>query len=142
MSKNNNNVNKPVEEVKEEVKREEVKVEEVKEEVKREEVKVEEPKVEEVKEEVKEVKVVDGTTINGYPVVIEDHKKEKLYEVYIEDVRSIIPLGGIKGPLSMKLPVSVIKSVLEYGHTVTTLNDDGSRFYVHVDVDGKLKIKK
>ena len=57
-------------------------------------------------------------------------------------MRSIKPLGGIKGPLSMKLPVSVIKSVLEYGHTVTTLNDDGSRFYVHVDVDGKLKIKK
>ena len=141
MSKNNNNVNKPVEEVKEEVKREEVKVEEPKVEEVKEDVKIEEEVIEEVKE-VKEVKVVDGTTINGYPVVIEDHKKEKLYEVYIEDVRSIIPLGGIKGPLSMKLPVSVIKSVLEYGHTVTTLNDDGSRFYVHVDVDGKLKIKK
>ena len=143
MSKNNNG-NRPMDNVTEPIKKEEVKIEEPKvEEVKEEVAKVEEVK-EEIKEEVKkeEVKVVDGTTINGYPVVIEDHKKEKSYEVYIEDVRSIIPLGGIKGPLSMKLPVSSIKSVLEYGHTVTTLNDDGSRFYVHVDAHGKLKIKK
>ena len=137
MSKNNNNnnVNKPAENVTEPVTKEEVKVEEAVE--VKEEVKVE------IKEEPKvEVKVVDGVTINGNPIVIEDHKKEKSYDVYIEDVRSIVPLGGIKGPLSMKLPESVIKSVLDYGYTVTTLNDDGSRFYVHVDADKKLKIEK
>ena len=134
MSKNNNNVNKPVEEVKEEVKREEVKVEE--------------PKVEEVKEEVttveevKEVKVVEGVIINGHSIPVEEHEKEKSHNVFIEDIKPIIPLGGVKGPLSIKLTESVIKHVLSFGYRVATLNEDGSRFYVHTDTNGKLKVKK
>lgn len=134
MSKNNNNVNKPVEEVKEEVKREEVKVEE--------------PKVEEVKEEVttveevKEVKVVEGVIINGHSIPVEEHEKEKSHNVFIEDIKPIIPLGGVKGPLSIKLTESVIKHVLSFGYRVATLNEDGSRFYVHTDTNGELKVKK
>ena len=154
MSKNNNNVNTPVENVTEPIKKEEVKVEEPKVEEVKEEVKVEEPKVEEVKEEVitvqgvkeevkkEEVKVVEGVIINGHSIPVEDHKKEKSHNVFIEDIKPIIPLGGVKGPLSIKLTESVIKHVLSFGYRVATLNEDGSRFYVHTDANGKLKVKK
>lgn len=106
---------------------------------------------EEVKEEVKEapvqpvreeVKVVEGVIINGHSIPVEDHKKEKSHNVFIEDIKPIIPLGGVKGPLSIKLTESVIKHVLSFGYRVATLNEDGSRFYVHTDANGKLKVKK
>ena len=106
---------------------------------------------EEVKEEVKEapvqpvreeVKVIDGVVINGHSIPVEDHKKEKSHNVFIEDIKPIIPLGGVKGPLSINLTESVIKHVLSFGYRVATLNEDGSRFYVHTDTNGKLKVKK
>lgn len=112
---------------------------------------VEETPKEEVKEEVKEapvqpvreeVKVIDGVVINGDSIPVEDHKKEKSHNVFIEDIKPIIPLGGVKGPLSIKLTESVIKHVLSFGYRVATLNEDGSRFYVHTDTNGKLKVKK
>ena len=140
MSKNNNNVNTPVENVTEPIKKEEVKVEEPK----VEEVKEEVITVQGVKEEVKkeEVKVVEGVIINGHSIPVEDHKKEESHNVFIEDIKPIIPLGGVKGPLSIKLTESVIKHVLSFGYRVATLNEDGSRFYVHTDANGKLKVKK
>lgn len=107
--------------------------------------------IEEVKEEVKEapvepvreeVKVVEGVIINGHSIPVEDHKKEKSHNVFIEDIKPIIPLGGVKGPLSIKLTESVIRHVLSFGYRVATLNEDGSRFYVHTDANGKLKVKK
>lgn len=106
---------------------------------------------EEVKEEVKEapvqpvreeVKVIDGVVINGHSIPVEDHKKEKSHNVFIEDIKPIIPLGGVKGPLSINLTESVIRHVLSFGYRVATLNEDGSRFYVHTDANGKLKVKK
>ena len=106
---------------------------------------------EEVKPEVKEapvqpareeVKVVDGLIINGHSIPVEEHKKEKSHNVFIEDIKPIIPLGGVKGPLSIKLTESVIKHVLSFGYRVATLNEDGSRFYVHKDANGELKVKK
>ena len=106
---------------------------------------------EEVKQEVKEapvqpvreeVKVVEGVIINGHSIPVEDHKKEKSHNVFIEDIKPIIPLGGVKGPLSIKLTESVIRHVLSFGYRVATLNEDGSRFYVHTDANGKLKVKK
>jgi predicted GNAT superfamily acetyltransferase len=112
---------------------------------------VEETPKEEVKQEVKEdpvqpvreeVKVVEGVIINGYSIPVEDHKKEESHNVFIEDIKPIIPLGGVKGPLSIKLTESVIKHVLSFGYRVATLNEDGSRFYVHTDANGKLKVKK
>ena len=112
---------------------------------------VEETPKEEVKQEVKEdpvqpvreeVKVVEGVIINGHSIPVEDHKKEKSHNVFIEDIKPIIPLGGVKGPLSIKLTESVIKHVLSFGYRVATLNEDGSRFYVHTDANGKLKVKK
>ena len=89
-----------------------------------------------------EVKVVEGVIINGHSIPVEDHKKEKSHNVFIEDIKPIIPLGGVKGPLSIKLTESVIKHVLSFGYRVATLNEDGSRFYVHTDANGKLKVKK
>ena len=112
---------------------------------------VEETPKEEVKQEVKEelvepvveeVKVVEGVIINGHSIPVEDHKKEKSHNVFIEDIKPIIPLGGVKGPLSIKLTESVIKHVLSFGYRVATLNEDGSRFYVHTDTNGELKVKK
>ena len=112
---------------------------------------VEETPKEEVKQEVKEelvepvreeVKVVEGVIINGHSIPVEDHKKEKSHNVFIEDIKPIIPLGGVKGPLSIKLTESVIKHVLSFGYRVATLNEDGSRFYVHTDANGELKVKK
>ena len=112
---------------------------------------VEETPKEEVKQEVKEapvqpvreeVKVVEGVIINGHSIPVEDHKKEKSHNVFIEDIKPIIPLGGVKGPLSIKLTESVIRHVLSFGYRVATLNEDGSRFYVHTDTNGKLKVKK
>jgi hypothetical protein len=112
---------------------------------------VEETPKEEVKQEVKEapvqpvreeVKVVEGVIINGYSIPVEDHKKEESHNVFIEDIKPIIPLGGVKGPLSIKLTESVIKHVLSFGYRVATLNEDGSRFYEHTDANGKLKVKK
>lgn len=109
------------------------------------------PAVEEAEQEVKEapvqpvreeVKVVEGVIINGHSIPVEDHKKEKSHNVFIEDIKPIIPLGGVKGPLSIKLTESVIKHVLSFGYRVATLNEDGSRFYVHTDANGKLKVKK
>ena len=106
---------------------------------------------EEVKPEVKEapvqpareeVKVVDGLIINGHSIPVEEHEKEKSHNVFIEDIKPIIPLGGVKGPLSIKLTESVIKHVLSFGYRVATLNEDGSRFYVHKDANGELKVKK
>ena len=106
---------------------------------------------EEVKEEVKEapvqpvreeVKVIDGVVINGHSIPVEDHKKEKSHNVFIEDIKPIIPLGGVKGPLSINLTESVIRHVLSFGYRVATLNEDGSRFYVHTDTNGNLKVKK
>lgn len=106
---------------------------------------------EEVEQEVKEapvqpvreeVKVVEGVIINGHSIPVEDHKKEKSHNVFIEDIKPIIPLGGVKGPLSIKLTESVIKHVLSFGYRVATLNEDGSRFYVHTDANDKLKVKK
>ena len=101
---------------------------------------VEETPVEETP--VEEVKVVEGVIINGYSIPVEDHEKEKSHNVFIEDIKPIIPLGGVKGPLSIKLTESVIKHVLSFGYRVATLNEDGSRFYVHTDTNGKLKVKK
>ena len=109
------------------------------------------PAVEEAEQEVKEapvqpvreeVKVVEGVIINGHSIPVEEHKKEKSHNVFIEDIKPIIPLGGVKGPLSIKLTESVIKHVLSFGYRVATLNEDGSRFYVHTDTNGKLKVKK
>ena len=159
MSKNNNNNgNRPVVE-NTEVIQESVKVmNEVETPVKEAPVAPEVPEVEqtpivreEVKQEVKEapvqpvreeVKVVEGVIINGHSIPVEDHKKEKSHNVFIEDIKPIIPLGGVKGPLSIKLTESVIKHVLSFGYRVATLNEDGSRFYVHTDANGKLKVKK
>ena len=159
MSKNNNNNgNRPVVE-NTEVIQESVKVmNEVETPVKEAPVAPKAPEVEqtpvvreEVKEEVKEapvqpvreeVKVVEGVIINGHSIPVEDHKKEKSHNVFIEDIKPIIPLGGVKGPLSIKLTESVIKHVLSFGYRVATLNEDGSRFYVHTDANGKLKVKK
>jgi hypothetical protein len=101
---------------------------------------VEETPVEETPKE--EVKVVEGVIINGHSIPVEEHKKEKSHNVFIEDIKPIIPLGGVKGPLSIKLTESVIKHVLSFGYRVATLNEDGSRFYVHTDTNGKLKVKK
>ena len=107
---------------------------------------VEQTPVEEVKQEVieptEEVKVVEGVIINGHSIPVEDHKKEESHNVFIEDIKPIIPLGGVKGPLSITLTESVIKHVLSFGYRVATLNEDGSRFYVHTDANGKLKVKK
>lgn len=89
-----------------------------------------------------EVKVVEGVIINGHSIPVEEHKKEKSHNVFIEDIKPIIPLGGVKGPLSIKLTESVIKHVLSFGYRVATLNEDGSRFYVHTDTNGQLKVKK
>ena len=89
-----------------------------------------------------EVKVVDGLIINGHSIPVEEHKKEISHNVFIEDIKPIIPLGGVKGPLSIKLTESVIKHVLSFGYRVATLNEDGSRFYVHKDANGELKVKK
>ena len=159
MSKNNNNNgNRPVVE-NTEVIQESVKVmNEVETPVKEAPVAPKAPEVEqtpvvkeEVKEEVKEapvqpvreeVKVVEGVIINGHSIPVEDHKKEESHNVFIEDIKPIIPLGGVKGPLSIKLTESVIKHVLSFGYRVATLNEDGSRFYVHTDANGKLKVKK
>ena len=157
MSKNNNNNgNRPVVE-NTEVIQESVKVmNEVETPVKEAPVAPEVPEVkqtpiEEVKQEVKEapvqpvieeVKVVEGVIINGHSIPVEEHKKEKSHNVFIEDIKPIIPLGGVKGPLSIKLTESVIKHVLSFGYRVATLNEDGSRFYVHTDTNGKLKVKK
>ena len=159
MSKNNNNNgNRPVVE-NTEVIQESVKVmNEVETPVKEAPVAPKAPEVEqtpvvkeEVKEEVKEapvqpvreeVKVVEGVIINGHSIPVEDHKKEKSHNVFIEDIKPIIPLGGVKGPLSIKLTESVIRHVLSFGYRVATLNEDGSRFYVHTDANGKLKVKK
>ena len=159
MSKNNNNNgNRPVVE-NTEVIQESVKVmNEVETPVKEAPVAPKAPEVtqtpvvrEEVKQEVKEapvqpvreeVKVVEGVIINGYSIPVEDHKKEKSHDVFIEDIKPIIPLGGVKGPLSIKLTESVIRHVLSFGYRVATLNEDGSRFYVHTDANGKLKVKK
>ena len=159
MSKNNNNNgNRPVVE-NTEVIQESVKVmNEVETPVKEAPVAPKAPEVdqtpvvgEEVKQEVKEapvqpvreeVKVVEGVIINGHSIPVEDHKKEESHNVFIEDIKPIIPLGGVKGPLSIKLTESVIKHVLSFGYRVATLNEDGSRFYVHTDANGKLKVKK
>ncbi len=89
-----------------------------------------------------EVKVVEGVIINGHSIPVEEHEKEKSHNVFIEDIKPIIPLGGVKGPLSIKLTESVIKHVLSFGYRVATLNEDGSRFYVHTDANGELKVKK
>ena len=96
----------------------------------------------EVIEPTEEVKVVEGVIINGHSIPVEEHEKEKSHNVFIEDIKPIIPLGGVKGPLSIKLTESVIKHVLSFGYRVATLNEDGSRFYVHTDTNGKLKVKK
>lgn len=101
---------------------------------------VEETPVEETPKE--EVKVVEGLIINGHSIPVEEHEKEKSHNVFIEDIKPIIPLGGVKGPLSIKLTESVIKHVLSFGYRVATLNEDGSRFYVHTDTNGELKVKK
>ena len=101
---------------------------------------VEQTPVEETPKE--EVKVVEGVIINGHSIPVEEHKKEESHNVFIEDIKPIIPLGGVKGPLSIKLTESVIKHVLSFGYRVATLNEDGSRFYVHTDTNGKLKVKK
>lgn len=103
------------------------------------------PVVEEVIEVIEpkeEVKVVEGVIINGHSIPVEEHEKEKSHNVFIEDIKPIIPLGGVKGPLSIKLTESVIKHVLSFGYRVATLNEDGSRFYVHTDTNGELKVKK
>ena len=159
MSKNNNNNgNRPVVENTEVIKESVNVMNEVETPVKEAPVAPEAPEVEqtpvvkeEVKEEVKEapvqpvreeVKVVEGVIINGHSIPVEDHKKEKSHNVFIEDIKPIIPLGGVKGPLSIELTESVIKHVLSFGYRVATLNEDGSRFYVHTDTNGKLKVKK
>ena len=158
MSKNNNNGNRPVENT-EVIKESDEVMNEVETPVVKEApvapkaTEVEQTPVvrEEVKQEVKEapvqpvreeVKVVEGVIINGHSIPVEDHKKEKSHNVFIEDIKPIIPLGGVKGPLSIKLTESVIKHVLSFGYRVATLNEDGSRFYVHTDANGKLKVKK
>ena len=160
MSKNNNNGNRPVENT-EVIKESDEVMNEVETTVKEapvapkatevEQTPVEETPKEEVKQEVKEapvqpvreeVKVVEGVIINGHSIPVEDHKKEKSHNVFIEDIKPIIPLGGVKGPLSIKLTESVIRHVLSFGYRVATLNEDGSRFYVHTDANGKLKVKK
>ena len=89
-----------------------------------------------------EVKVVEGVIINGHSIPVEEHKEEKSHNVFIEDIKPIVPLGGVKGPLSINLTESVIRHVLSFGYRVATLNEDGSRFYVHTDTNGKLKVKK
>ena len=159
MSKNNNNNgNRPVVENTEVIKESVNVMNEVETPVKEAPVAPEAPEVEqtpvvkeEVKEEVKEapvqpvreeVKVIDGVVINGHSIPVEDHKKEESHNVFIEDIKPIIPLGGVKGPLSIELTESVIKHVLSFGYRVATLNEDGSRFYVHTDTNGKLKVKK
>ena len=158
MSKNNNNNgNRPVVENTEAVKEtvevmNEVETPVVKEAPVAPEVpEVKQTPIEEVKQEVKEapvqpvieeVKVVEGVIINGHSIPVEDHKKEESHNVFIEDIKPIIPLGGVKGPLSINLTESVIKHVLSFGYRVATLNEDGSRFYVHTDANGKLKVKK
>ena len=159
MSKNNNNNgNRPVVENTEVIKESDEVMNEVETPVKEAPVADEAPEVkqtpvvrEEVKQEVKEapvqpvreeVKVVEGVIINGHSIPVEDHKKEKSHNVFIEDIKPIIPLGGVKGPLSIKLTESVIKHVLSFGYRVATLNEDGSRFYVHTDANGELKVKK
>ena len=150
MSKNNNNNgNRPVVE-NTEVIQESVKVmNEVETPVKEAPVAPEVPEVkqtpvvvEEVIEPTEEVKVVEGVIINGHSIPVEDHEKEKSHNVFIEDIKPIIPLGGVKGPLSIKLTESVIRHVLSFGYRVATLNEDGSRFYVHTDANGKLNVKK
>ena len=115
-------------------------IEEVKQEVKEAPVAPEVPEVKQTP--IEEVKVVEGVIINGHSIPVEEHKKEKSHNVFIEDIKPIIPLGGVKGPLSIKLTESVIKHVLSFGYRVATLNEDGSRFYVHTDANGKLKVKK
>ena len=143
MSKNNNNNgNRPVVE-NTEVIQESVKVmNEVETPVKEAPVAPEVPEVKQTPVVGEEVKVVEGVIINGHSIPVEDHKKEKSHNVFIEDIKPIIPLGGVKGPLSIKLTESVIKHVLSFGYRVATLNEDGSRFYVHTDANGKLKVKK
>ena len=115
-------------------------IEEVKQEVKEAPVAPEVPEVKQTP--IEEVKVVEGVIINGHSIPVEEHKKEKSHNVFIEDIKPIIPLGGVKGPLSIKLTESVIRHVLSFGYRVATLNEDGSRFYVHTDANGKLKVKK
>ncbi len=115
-------------------------IEEVKQEVKEAPVAPEVPEVKQTP--VEEVKVVEGVIINGHSIPVEEFKEEKSHNVFIEDIKPIIPLGGVKGPLSIKLTESVIKHVLSFGYRVATLNEDGSRFYVHTDTNGKLKVKK
>ena len=143
MSKNNNNNgNRPVVE-NTEVIQESVKVmNEVETPVKEAPVAPEVPEVKQTPVVREEVKVVEGVIINGHSIPVEEHKKEESYNVFIEDIKPIIPLGGVKGPLSIKLTESVIKHVLSFGYRVATLNEDGSRFYVHTDANGKLKVKK
>ena len=143
MSKNNNNNgNRPVVE-NTEVIQESVKVmNEVETPVKEAPVAPEAPEVKQTPVVREEVKVVEGVIINGHSIPVEDHKEEKSHNVFIEDIKPIIPLGGVKGPLSIKLTESVIKHVLSFGYRVATLNEDGSRFYVHTDANGKLKVKK
>lgn len=143
MSKNNNNNgNRPVVE-NTEVIQESVKVmNEVETPVKEAPVAPEVPEVKQTPVVREEVKVVEGVIINGHSIPVEEHKKEKSHNVFIEDIKPIIPLGGVKGPLSIKLTESVIKHVLSFGYRVATLNEDGSRFYVHTDANGKLKVKK
>ena len=144
MSKNNNNNgNRPVVE-NTEVIEESVKVMNEVETLEVEEAPVD-PEAPEVKQTPvvrEEVKVVEGVIINGHSIPVEEHKKEESHNVFIEDIKPIIPLGGVKGPLSIKLTESVIKHVLSFGYRVATLNEDGSRFYVHTDANGKLKVKK
>lgn len=143
MSKNNNNNgNRPVVE-NTEVIQESVKVmNEVETPVKEAPVAPEAPEVKQTPVVREEVKVVEGVIINGHSIPVEEHEKEKSHNVFIEDIKPIIPLGGVKGPLSIKLTESVIKHVLSFGYRVATLNEDGSRFYVHTDANGKLKVKK
>ena len=143
MSKNNNNNgNRPVVE-NTEVIQESVKVmNEVETPVKEAPVAPEVPEVKQTPVVREEVKVVEGVIINGHSIPVEDHKKEESHNVFIEDIKPIIPLGGVKGPLSIKLTESVIRHVLSFGYRVATLNEDGSRFYVHTDTNGELKVKK
>ena len=144
MSKNNNNSgNRPVVENTEAVKETVEVMNEVETPVVKEApVAPEVPEVKQTPVVKEEVKVVEGVIINGHSIPVEDHKKEKSHNVFIEDIKPIIPLGGVKGPLSIKLTESVIKHVLSFGYRVATLNEDGSRFYVHTDTNGKLKVKK
>ena len=144
MSKNNNNNgNRPVVENTEVIKESVEVMNEVETLVVKEAPEAPEVKQTPVEETPKEeVKVVEGVIINGHSIPVEEHKKEESHNVFIEDIKPIIPLGGVKGPLSIKLTESVIKHVLSFGYRVATLNEDGSRFYVHTDTNGKLKVKK